>query len=466
MDIFLFIIFLFCNLLTVLICRYAYGKPWEYSQGMLFGVHIPATEIHQKEVDEICRKAQNRWKKFQNVNLLLGVGICLICLVDFEVFLLIFTLWIFQYVAGIYYLIVGTHRRMYALKIRNHWVDERSRRTVRPRERVCDPGKREISVRQHLMVFVLVFASAALLFLRSEPTEESITGWIFWGVTAAMSALFLGFHSWILKKSGVTYCESEEENQTLNQRTRRSWSAGLFRADLANAAAWLVFLLASTKESMIWGAAGYCVLELSAVVFLLVPVLREDSRRREFLALDPGWYDRDDDEYWKNGWYSNPDDPHLLVQDRMSSTNFTFNMARPAAKVICALLTALIAATLVGTVVLLLLFQNASTQFSVEGDRYSFSSVWYHSEFQSSDIEEIRLIDRLPEESYTKINGGATEEYRIGHFRGGESGKCMMYLKNDVTPVLEIRLKDEVIYANSADPSETQEWYEIITEDL
>lgn len=48
MNVFLFVIFLFCNLVTVLICRYAYGKPWEYSQGMLFGVHIPATEIKER----------------------------------------------------------------------------------------------------------------------------------------------------------------------------------------------------------------------------------------------------------------------------------------------------------------------------------------------------------------------------------------------------------------------------------
>lgn len=466
MNAFLFVIFLFCNLVTVLICRYAYGKPWEYSQGMLFGVHIPATELHQKEVDGLCKTARNRWKTFQNVNLILGIGICFICFADFEIFLLIFTLWIIQYVAGIYYLIVGTHRRMYALKIRNHWVDERSKRTVRTDMGVCEPGKKEISVRMHLLVLLLILIFGSKVLCTSNPVDEAYTGWIFWGVTAGLSLVFLGFHRWIMKKSSVMYCEPEEEKQKLNQRARRAWSAGIFRADMMNAAAGLAFLLFWSMQKAVWGVVFYSVLELSAVVFLLVPVLRENSRRRAFLVADPGWHDTDDDEYWKNGWYSNPDDPRLLVQDRLSSTNFTFNMARPAAKVICVILTAVVAATLIGTLAILFAFQNARTQFLAEGDSYSFSSVWYHSEFQSSDIEEIRLIDQLPEESFTKVNGGAADEYCIGHFRGQESGKCMMYLKNDAAPVLEIRLKDEVIFANSTDPCETQEWYETITGSL
>lgn len=37
-------------------------------------------------------------------------------------------------------------------------------------------------------------------------------------------------------------------------------------------------------------------------------------------------------EYWKSGWYENPQDPHLLVQNRLCDTNYTFNMARPAAR--------------------------------------------------------------------------------------------------------------------------------------
>lgn len=36
----------------------------------------------------------------------------------------------------------------------------------------------------------------------------------------------------------------------------------------------------------------------------------------------------DDDYYWRNGWYSNPDDRRLFIQDRYSSMNYTVNLGR------------------------------------------------------------------------------------------------------------------------------------------
>ena len=34
----------------------------------------------------------------------------------------------------------------------------------------------------------------------------------------------------------------------------------------------------------------------------------------------------DDDYYWRNGWYDNPGDPRLFVQDRFNSMNYTTNV--------------------------------------------------------------------------------------------------------------------------------------------
>ena len=45
MKIAMFFIFLVCNLIIVPLCQYSYGKLWEYREGMVLGVHIPATCI-------------------------------------------------------------------------------------------------------------------------------------------------------------------------------------------------------------------------------------------------------------------------------------------------------------------------------------------------------------------------------------------------------------------------------------
>ena len=40
----------------------------------------------------------------------------------------------------------------------------------------------------------------------------------------------------------------------------------------------------------------------------------------------------DDDYYWRNGWYANPEDVRLFVQDRFNSMNYTTNLGRPAGR--------------------------------------------------------------------------------------------------------------------------------------
>lgn len=43
----------------------------------------------------------------------------------------------------------------------------------------------------------------------------------------------------------------------------------------------------------------------------------------------------DDDEYWKTGYYYNPNDNHILVKNRMFDGNYSFNLANPKARFIC-----------------------------------------------------------------------------------------------------------------------------------
>mgnify|MGYP000034318842 FL=1 len=61
----------------------------------------------------------------------------------------------------------------------------------------------------------------------------------------------------------------------------------------------------------------------------------------------------DDDDYWKTGFYYNPNDPHLFVPDRLCSTNYSLNYARTGAKVFTGTITAILLGTLIWTIVVL-----------------------------------------------------------------------------------------------------------------
>ena len=117
MDIALFFIFLICDLIIVPICWFSYGKQGEYREGMVMGVHIPSHAVEDPEVRKICGKIQKHWNRFHQINLLLSVLICFLCFYNFTLFIIVWSVWLAEYVAVLYALIIVPHRQMYRLKL-------------------------------------------------------------------------------------------------------------------------------------------------------------------------------------------------------------------------------------------------------------------------------------------------------------------------------------------------------------
>ena len=187
-------------------------------------------------------------------------------------------------------------------------------------------------------------------------------------------------------------------------------------------------------------------------------------KRQEVLEADTSACYIDDDEYWKYGWYNNPGDRHLFIQDRFNSMNMSMNYGRPAAKVITAVLAAVVVGIVIWTAVLLADFINVEVLFTQEENTFTFEAAGYDCSFDKEEIRSVTLLEDMPDENFTRTNGGSTEEYNVGHFRGKETGKCMMFLYRGYTPVLEIRLDDMTVFANSQQEETTLQWYEKLAE--
>ena len=80
MNLIMFFIFLMCDLLIVPICWFSFGKQGEYREGMLLGVHIPPDCVSDPEVAELCTRQEKNWKRFQGINLMLGILVCFLSL--------------------------------------------------------------------------------------------------------------------------------------------------------------------------------------------------------------------------------------------------------------------------------------------------------------------------------------------------------------------------------------------------
>nr|WP_296264437.1 hypothetical protein [uncultured Merdimonas sp.] len=467
----LFFIFLSTDLLCVLLCRYSFGKADEYKEGMIYGVHIPADQLSDSGVQKICREGKRQWRLFHRINLPLSLLLCLLCLYDFIVFILVWSIWLILYLAGVYYLILAPHRKMYRMKMANGWIRETGRKIVRIDTVVSAASKKMALCWQwHIPVLVLTAASGYLLYLAGHAydvvTEEMIPFWAMYASSIGICLLFLLFHIGILRRPNKVYSDQTEINLAANRLTRRSWSESLLFAAMFTGASWIYLAYSSYKYGPMMMEVRYgiyTILIILAAISFLTPLIISAKKRHEILLTDPAPLFIDDDEYWKSGWYSNPDDPHILVQDRFNSMNLSFNFAHTGVKVFVGALCAITVAVILWTISLISGFENARIIFTKEGDVFRIEAAGYTCDFTSDDIVSVMLADSLPDEKFIRTNGGSTDHSQIGHFRGKETGKCMMFLKGDTTPILKITLKDMTIFANSPEKETVESWYQELT---
>lgn len=468
MDWVLFFIFLGTNLLSVLLCWYSYGKSGEYKEGMVHGVHILWSCLSRPDVQVICQKAKKTWKIFQWINLVISLLVCLLCLYDFTVFIIVWSVWLLLYIAGDYYLILAPHRKMYRLKMENGWLHEKSKKIVRI-DTVVSAASDKLALRWqwHLPALILACGGAYLLRLadtkHAVSSEEAFPFWIMYASSLGISVLFLILHVGILRHPNKVYSDQTEINLAANRLTKHSWSVSLLSASWLNVISFLYLAVCYFRHGPSMpemNYAVYFVLIISAAVFFLLPLGRSVKKRREVLTADPSPLFIDDDEYWKNGWYSNPNDPHILVQDRFNSINLSFNFAHTGVKVFVGALCALTAAIILWTVSLVSGFENAQVVFTREDGVYSFEAAGYECEFTRDDILSVTLTDKMPDDKFTRTNGGSGKDYQIGHFRGKETGKCMMFLTGDYTDILKIELKDMTVFASCPEGKTVESWYQ------
>lgn len=337
MEFFMFFTFLLCNLSTCLICKYAYRQNFIYQNGMLLGCHIPKEQVQHPQVEALCGQSRRRWKIYQNIHIALGSLLCLLGFFSAEWLVLIWIIWYLGYLAGMEVLMVTPLRRMYRLKQEQGWIREKSRRTVYiDTELSALSGRMAARAHWHLLLLAAEGAATAALYVyvQRQNGQAGPEILILGGISMAVTLLTWAMHLYLVERRNVVYSQCSKVNIAVNGLIKRTWARVFLGADGWDCAAWLYLALR-------WYLAGglgrgdwfvYALLQLAAALAVLLPWGSVLQKKRELLAADEQPVEVDDDEYWKNGWYENPQDPHLLVQNRLCDTNYTFNMARPAAR--------------------------------------------------------------------------------------------------------------------------------------
>ena len=459
-----FVIFLFCDLLMAGVFFAVYGRKPVYEEGMLLGVHLPREAAQGAEVTALTTAYRRRTRRFYLVNLLLGVAVCLVAFWRFSPFLILWCLWLVEFVVGAQWLLLGTHRKLYDLKMARGWVVGEPATLAAADTRASAQRRGQgPGLAWHLLPCGLILTTLLLPGVRDFLLTQG-GGWGLLGSGLAISLTLWALHGVLSRRGNKVYSQDTAVNQAVNRLERQVWGWTLLLCSLFNAAACWSAAWWMARAHWVGSAAYgiYLVLELIPVAILTAGLLWMTRKRRQLLAGDPVPLVVDDDVYWRKGWYENPNDPHWLVQDRLVPCNYSMNMAKPGAWGGTIALLAGVGVLMVGLCVLFLWADFGGSSVVIAPDRVAVSAFLYDTEVDPQDIQSVTLLEDLPEDSYVRTNGLDDGRRLIGHFRGRESGPCEMYLHTAASPILAVETGDFTLYFNSEDPAETEAWYQAL----
>lgn len=462
MEICMFILFLFTNLMVVLVMKFTLESNYKYSNGMVLGVHIPSENANDEEVVCMVNTGKKHMNRFQMINGIISVVICLLNFWNIIIFVVALTIWLIIYLAGVEYMIISQHRKMYNYKIKNGWVIEAQKKKKYIDTNVLSQsGKTVISYKYHAIIIALETVCLIPFLFRTDKSYFSIAG-VFFLCTVLVSLIAMIFHVYVNKSEKSVYSENTTVNQVINNEMKKYKGLGLVLLSAINAFDWGFLAIDVLISGVFYSVAMYVygfIQFFSAAAFLILFVIA-NRRKKELLDIDDSPVYVDDDEYWKTGFYYNPNDKHVFVPNKLQSGNYAMNYATFGAKLCTAIVSIITAAAIAATVIVLIPFMNVRIDINMQEDNITISAAGYTSEINAKNIEKIELIDKLPTDSFSKTNGGATDEYLVGHFKGNTYGKCEMYIFEGYSPILEIKTNRGTIFVNSKNEGEIERVYE------
>lgn len=457
---FMFVIFALTDLVVIGIFYAVYGTKRKYSEGMLLGVHLPQSAAESEEVAGFMAHYQRNTKIFYAVNVVLSTAACAFCFWYLSVFIIIWSVWMMEFCIGAIALLYLSHRKLYDMKVEKGWIGSGGSRIMAVDTKAAAQSRRvEVPAWWHLLFCALILMPCIDAEIRKY-LMTSDDGWIFPVTGIVASCIFGILHIVILRMRNKVYSEDSDLNVKINRMQKNIWSWALVGSGLFNAAAYLILVSGIDSDGWIstGGLVTYCVLETIPGFFLIAGFIYMRIRKEKLLRTNDRPLYIDDDEYWKNGWYSNPNDKRLLVQDWACSWNYTTNMAKPAGKICTALVILIVAVGMAWLYVVLWKIDFVPIELNMSGTQVEITSGYSDYDIAYGDITGVELLDRLPDDDYRRINGGEDQYKMMGRFKGENTGRCRIYLYVGYTPVLEIMTVDGPVYVNSKDGTETEEW--------
>lgn len=462
MAVIMFFIFLVTDLFLIFCFQFAFSSGYSYQNGMYLGVHIPADHKDDPYVSDLITSSRQSMKRFQIINTLISIAICFINFANIVIFVMVYCVWIFEYCFFIIILNNSCHKKMYALKMQNGWIIESQQKKVYIDTRVsADAGSSPLSFKWHIIIIIAEIA-AFVPYITNGDTHYRAFMFTFFICSLIVSAIALPFHIFVNHSERKVYSGDTKLNQIISTTMKKYKGIALILMSLLNAVAW-IYMALSTYISGNYSGTNFFVyifVQILTVFGLIIPLFLAQQRKKELLASDTAPIYVDDDEYWKSGYYYNPNDTHLFVENRIQSGNYTLNYAKKGAWIFSGATAALIIGCLIFVFAVLIPLINLKEEITLaDNGILTISAGGYTSKIDVNDITEIKLLDKLPDDSFLRINGASMDSYDIGRYEGHTFGKCSLYVFDGYSPILMIKTDDTLVFVNSKEDGEIEGLY-------
>lgn len=378
--------------------------------------------------------------------------------------LLFLLLSLFGMIGVNYYTQIIYIRKMTAVKMKNNWLLPTKPLLV-DTKLILNKNRNMLKAYWFLPSLLISVGGIAYTLLSMKQTTGAL---LFGGISLFTTGIFI-YSYFIVRRLPVKALTSDEKiNQQVNDAMRYYWSLLLVTSAFVFSP--LSFLpamsLVIAYETMMVLAIGYFAGLFLYIGFIFLLMFRLRKTQDQLILQASDYRYGDDDQYWRYGIYINPDDPRIMVPDRLGM-NLSVNLGRPAGKISMFVLLIIVIATLIISSVPLLIsdFSDDPFQLDISTSEVSLSAPFSRTrEIPLSTISSVSLIDQMPENGI-RVYGSATDHYLTGEFRIGDETAYLLVYKKE-TPILKIETNDYTYYYTNKDPEKTKEEYQQLLKKL
>lgn len=461
----LFIIILSFSLLLLIIAHDIYHKAGKRKGNMILGVFMTEEGFRNKSARRIIKGYQVIWQWWEITAIISLIPVLLVCKLYVSIGVFVFFIWCLLLLGGGQLIFNSFHRELYYLKQRNQWFYEKKLHLSIAADQVERlKEKRVLSDLSFIPIFLAgfipLFYPECRAYLQKESYHMIVILFPF-----VIDLIILGcFYHFVRKENGK---KRDGKIQTAYiQMEQCYWSYGWVWAGAFNTVANLMLQWNLMNGERIFPVNiwSYALVQSVSVGILFYTWYRIKVKKEEikFMDLQPKMVD--DDEYWVQGYYDNPYDDRILVNDRIRIGS-CINMGKSIGRKINFGSAIIMIMGVLGILILLFQIDFMPFQIFIQGDKVSIQTGRYDLDVPISEIKTVMIKENLRGVSYTKEDGKETERYLLGDFQIEGMGLCRTYIYKDKEEVLYIETEDKKIFFNTEKEEVVREVYERLKKD-